>query len=64
MGLGWHLAMPKGLGLLTAMALPELELVRKRLGSEPEPSRHRRRQMKAVLGLATGSVRSQLQGFR
>jgi hypothetical protein len=67
MGLGWHLALPKGLGLLTARALPELELVRKHPGSEPEPSlrrRHRRRQMKAGLGLATGSVRSQLPGFR
>ncbi len=53
---------PKGLGLLTAMALPELEVVRKRLGSEPEPSR--RRQMKAGLGLATVSVRSQQPGIR
>ncbi len=60
LGLGWHLAQakPKGLGLLTATALPELELVRKHRGSEPEPSLLlRRRQMKAVLGLAMGSVR-------
>jgi hypothetical protein len=69
MDLGWHLAqaLPKGSGLLTAMALPELELVRTRQGSEPEPSLRRRLlrlQMKAGLGLATVSVRSQLPGFR